>query len=358
MSSIPRKPLLALFILALAPFASAHGYLKTVTIDGKAYAGNVPNGATNPSPIRQIDDIGPVKGADNPFMNCGQAAQLASQVAPANPGSVVQFLWKDGDDTNWPHNIGPLMTYMAPCTGTTCDKFNGTSAKWFKIDEIGKKPDGSTWYQQDVMNGQSISVTLPTNLSPGDYLVRHEIIALHLADSLGGAEFYPSCTQLRVGGAGAGQPDATVAFPGAYSDNDPGIFDKNVFDPGDIYVFPGPPVSNLASPSDSAATEGGQAPSGAIVNGATVTLSGSAAPPASTNTKGSGGSGGGSSSASSKAPKATSTPVAQGGASTGSGRQCALQKRGAAGALRRRGDTMRRKHARWSTALRRFIHHS
>ncbi|TFY57477.1 hypothetical protein EVG20_g8534 [Dentipellis fragilis] len=335
---MPCTPLLAFFVLALAPFASAHGYLKTVTIDGKAYAGNVPNGATNPSPIRQINDIGPVKGADNPFMNCGQAAQLASQVASANPGSAVQFLWKDGDDTNWPHNIGPLMTYMAPCTGTTCDKFNGTSAKWFKIDEIGKKPDGSTWYQQDVMNGQSISVTLPTDLAPGDYLVRHEIIALHLADSLGGAS-------------------STRPAPSS-ADNDPGIFDKNVFDPGDIYVFPGPPVSNLAAPSDSAATEGGQAPSGAIVNGATVTVSGSAAPPASTNTKGGSG---GSSSASSKAPKTTSTPVAQGGASTGSGKQCNLQKRGAAGALRRRGATggeRRRKHARWSTALRRFIHHS
>jgi hypothetical protein len=40
------------------------------------------------------------------------------------------------------------MTYMARCD-TPCDKFDGSTAKWFKVDEIGKKSDG-TWYQQDI----------------------------------------------------------------------------------------------------------------------------------------------------------------------------------------------------------------
>jgi hypothetical protein len=42
------------------------------------------------------------------------------------------------------------MTYMALCDSSTCDKFNGSTAKWFKIDQIGKKSDGNTWYQQDI----------------------------------------------------------------------------------------------------------------------------------------------------------------------------------------------------------------
>ena len=96
------------------------------------------------------------------------------------------------------------------------------------------------------MNGDSFTIKLPDNLTPGDYLIRHEIIALHLATSLGGAEFYPSCTQVRVGGTGSGQPNQTVTFPGAYSDTDPGIYDPTVYNPGSAYVFPGPPVSNLA----------------------------------------------------------------------------------------------------------------
>jgi len=100
------------------------------------------------------------------------------------------------------------------------------------------------------VNGQPISVTLPTQVAPGDYLVRHEIIALHLAQSLGGAEFYPSCTQIRVGGLQTGTPNQTVSFPGGYDDNDPGIYDPDVYTNQD-YVFPGPPVSNLASSSSS-----------------------------------------------------------------------------------------------------------
>jgi hypothetical protein len=79
-------------------------------------------------------------------------------------------------------------------------------------------------------NGNPVTLTLPTNVEPGDYLVRHEIISL------------------RVGGSQSGTPNQTVSFPCAYSDTDPGILDPNVYNPGSPYVFPGPPVSNLASP--------------------------------------------------------------------------------------------------------------
>ena len=57
-----------------------------------------------------------------------------------------------------------------------------------------------------------------------------QILALHLGDSFGGAEFYPSCTQVHINGTGTGapQPSELVSFPGAYSDSDPGIFDPTV----------------------------------------------------------------------------------------------------------------------------------
>jgi hypothetical protein len=107
-------------------------------------------------------------------------------------------------------------------------------------------------------NGNPVTLALPTQVAPGDYLIRHEIISLQNGGSPGGAEFYPSCTQVRVGGSQTGTPDQTVSFPGAYSDTDPGIDDPNVYDPGSPYTFPGPPVSNLASPSDMSTSNGGQ----------------------------------------------------------------------------------------------------
>ena len=106
------------------------------------------------------------------------------------------------------------------------------------------------------VNGGPITLTLPPNIAPGGYLVRQEIIALHLAQTQGGAEFYPSCTQIMVGGSQTGTPNQTVSFPGAYSDTDPGILDTTVFTTGATYIFPGPPVSNLASLSDMSSSSG------------------------------------------------------------------------------------------------------
>lgn len=124
-----------------------------------------------------------------------------------------------------------MLTYMASCGSTTCDQFDATTAKWFKIQEIGL--DSSTesgWAQADLMNGTPANITLPSNLAPGNYLLRHEIIALHLANTMGGAEFYPSCSQIIVGGSGTGKPsdDELVSLPGAYSDSDPGIYVPSV----------------------------------------------------------------------------------------------------------------------------------
>ncbi|KAF8434124.1 hypothetical protein L210DRAFT_3649295 [Boletus edulis BED1] len=39
------------------------------------------------------------------------------------------------------------------------------------------------------MNGRPENVTIPATLQSGQYLIRYEIIALHLATTLGGADF-------------------------------------------------------------------------------------------------------------------------------------------------------------------------
>jgi len=226
---------------------AAHGFVWRVTIAGKLYMGNIPNGSPNASIVRQIDTVEPVKGAMNPYVNCGQDAQLASLEGTANPGDVLTFDWRGGDLSLWPHNTGPLMWYMTPCGSTPCSQYNSSSAKWFKINQIGTFPNG-TWVQAAVQSGTPANVTLPDNIAPGEYILRHEIIALHLATSLGGAEFYPSCTQLTITGSGTAVPSENelVTLPGAYSDYDPGIYDPDVFNSGAPYTFPGPPIAQLA----------------------------------------------------------------------------------------------------------------
>ncbi|KAG6370607.1 glycoside hydrolase family 61 protein [Boletus reticuloceps] len=278
-SSSLRLTTLTLFpFLARLPHVCAHGYVAKVTIDGTDYSGNVPNAEPTPSIVRQINNIAPVKNASNPYLNCGQDAQKAALVANANPGSQLQFLWLDGDGTHWPHDIGPIMTYMAPCVNTTCDQYDSTNAEWFKIEETSLEPGNNTWYQQNIMNGRPANVTLPSTLQSGQYLIRHEIIALHLATTMGGAEFYPSCTQVNVSGdqVGIASTNEEVTFPGGYSDNDPGIYDPTVFDTPVQYTFPGPPVAAFVSGSSGANSGSG---SGSGSGTASTTSSTSSAAP-------------------------------------------------------------------------------
>lgn len=53
-------------------------------------------------------------------------------------------------------------------------------------------------------------------------LILEHSLALHVAGSSGGAQFYPACYQVNVSGSGSAKPP-TVKFPGAYSASDPGI---------------------------------------------------------------------------------------------------------------------------------------
>ncbi|KAG6907779.1 hypothetical protein DXG01_007386 [Tephrocybe rancida] len=239
--------------VAFANSALAHGFVSNITIDGVNFAGNTPGATQSPSIIRLVNVTSPVKGAANPDINCGPAAQPAIDVGAAQPGSKLTFRWStgNGDGSQWAHSIGPLMTYMASCVNTTCDKFDSTKAKWFKIDEQGRNPNNaSQWLQENIKNNNVANVTIPKFIAPGDYLIRHEIIAIHLATNVSQAEFYPSCAQLRINGTQTGAPtvNEVVSLPGGYSDIDPGLWVPHLYDTTD-YIFPGPKVAAFASES-------------------------------------------------------------------------------------------------------------
>ena len=131
------------------------------------------------------------------------------------------------------------------------------------------------------VNGAVATASLPATLAPGNYFLRHEIIALHLATSLGGAEFYPACAQIKVGGSETGgpTPDELVSIPGAYQDTDPGIFDPQVFNTSAPYVFPGPPIASFVG-ATSSGTSSGSGGTSSSSNSNTPTSS--SAPPATT----------------------------------------------------------------------------
>lgn len=233
-----------------------HGFVAQVDIAGRSYKGFAPfeGGRRTDSIVRQIANTQPVKGSWNPDLVCGRQAANADQIADVNPGETVSFHWKGAGHTAWPHNAGPILTYMASCGSTPCNKFNPAGARWFKISNLVKKSNGE-WFQADVQRGIPMNVQIPSSLAPGNYLIRQEIIALHLATQKGGHEHYPSCTQLRVGGHQTGRPAEKdlVNIPGAYYDDHPGLWVKNLWEHGLKYQVPGPAVATIgAGPSNDA----------------------------------------------------------------------------------------------------------
>ncbi|KAG9103175.1 hypothetical protein FRC06_011875 [Ceratobasidium sp. 370] len=246
----------ALLALATPRHARAHGIVTRVQVGGITYNGLKPGSTVpNNSPIRGVTDQSPLKDLQSNDMICGMGATPGTVVASAKPGDNLVYTWGNvvAEDGHWIHDTGPMMTYMAQVpTGKTADTFDGVGAKWFKTGQVGKK--NNKWVQASLMTGATFTTQIPETLADGDYLVRHEIIALHNAGSKNGAEFYPSCLQLRIQNSNAGKAivtaSPTVSFPGAYTATDPGIL-VDVFSQaadGSEYKFPAGPIANVSAP--------------------------------------------------------------------------------------------------------------
>ncbi|KAF8210960.1 glycosyl hydrolase family 61-domain-containing protein [Mycena galopus ATCC 62051] len=226
-----------IFYMSLVASTAAHGWIGSLTVGSKSFKGNepveqTPNGV--PSVIRQIANNLPVKDTTSSDLTCGRSALPAALVATASAGDTLLVDWNTlAASGNWFHDVGPMITYMAGCGAQKCTEFNASDAKWFKIDQQGQEADG-TWAQAKLA---------------GSYLLRHEIIALHTAQSKGGAEFYTSCSQMSVTGSGTGAPQANelVSLPGAYTATDPGILIDVYNMNGAPYQFPGPPVASFVN---------------------------------------------------------------------------------------------------------------
>ncbi|KAL1864835.1 hypothetical protein VTK73DRAFT_5615 [Phialemonium thermophilum] len=163
-------------------------------------------------------------------------ATPAGAEAPVNAGDVVEIQW-----TPWPaSHKGPVLDYLANCNGP-CETVDKTKLNFFKIDEVGLvDPAADVWGATQLMNNNnSWLVRIPTTIAPGNYVLRHEIIALHAAGQPNGAQNYPFCLSIAVSSNGTDNPSGV---PGTklYKADDPGIhFD--LFGPrSGGYQIPGP----------------------------------------------------------------------------------------------------------------------
>ncbi|CAE6458224.1 unnamed protein product [Rhizoctonia solani] len=245
---------LPLLLLTAATTVLGHGYVQEITASSGSYTGYLPynDPYTTPAPqriVRKIPGNGPVQDVTSIDIQCNSGAVPAPKIAQVAAGTNVALNW-----TTWPSShIGPMITYMARAPSDVTSWSPDTSAVWFKVDEAGLS--NGKWAATDVLteNKSIYTFKVPASLKAGQYIIRHEIIALHAAGSQGGAQFYPSCTQVEVTGSGTETgPAELVAFPGAYKATDPGIL-FDAYNGATTYVIPGPAVWTGGSSSGSSA---------------------------------------------------------------------------------------------------------
>lgn len=207
-------------------------------------------------------------------------------------GDKINLQW-----TTWPDSHhGPVIDYLANC-GDSCETVDKTTLKFFKIDGVGLVDDTTvpgTWGDdQLIANNQSWMVEIPPTLAPGNYVLRHELIALHSAGTEGGAQNYPQCFNLQVTGSGSAQPSGVLGTE-LYKATDAGIL-VNIYTSLSTYVVPGPTLI-------SGAISITQATSAITASGTPVTGTGGAATTAATTTASAG-----QTSSTTTVPSATST---------------------------------------------------
>ncbi|PKS09156.1 hypothetical protein jhhlp_003770 [Lomentospora prolificans] len=181
----------------------------------------------------------PVVDVTSPEIRCYQAVNDGSSTSTANvtAGATIGF-------TSSPaaYHPGPLSFYMAKAPdGVSAAEFNGSGDVWFKIFQDKPTITASSIDWPNTGKSQ-LGVKIPTCLPDGDYLLRIEQVGLHSASSLGGAQFYISCAQVRVTGGGSVDPHPLVSLPGAYEADDPGLVVNIYYPIPQTYTVPGPAV--------------------------------------------------------------------------------------------------------------------
>lgn len=236
---------IATLVVALATTASAHATIYGVSVNGKDL------GDGQNKYIRSPPNNDPVRDLKSPNVICNvNGATPAPEFVKAAAGDKFDIQWFHAsvtDPGDYPlddSHLGSIVTYIAPYKDGS-----PTGPIWSKLHHEGYV-NGQWATLKLIANDGHVVFTLPKSLKKGKYLIRQEIVALHMADKRPdeeagrGPEFYPGCVQVDVTKGGDSVPDQNFDINAGYKYTDPG-FDFNVHYPEvpyDSYTPPGPKV--------------------------------------------------------------------------------------------------------------------
>jgi cellulase len=191
--------------------------------------------------IRMPPSNNPVTDVNSNDLVCNVGGTSGSGVATvaAKAGDSITVQW---DQSTHP---GPITHFLYGPVSSAAST-SGVGAGWYKIDEVDY--ENGKW-ANEIMSAVQMKHTfnLPARLPSGEYLLRSEMLALHGAQSVNGAQFYIGCAQLKITGPG-GSCSPKISLPGAYKAQDANIYIPNFyngFNPT-TYVAPGGAVATCS----------------------------------------------------------------------------------------------------------------
>ncbi|KAI2636676.1 glycoside hydrolase family 61 protein [Xylaria nigripes] len=234
--------------LALAITAEAHCIFQEVSVNDQKQGSLVA--------LRAPSDNNPVTDVSSDDIVCQTPGTTSDEVIAVQAGDDMGAYFghviggaqipNDPDNPIAASHKGPLTAWMAKVDDAATSSKMGL--EWFKIWEDTFDPSTGIWGVDNLIASEGwTKFQLPACITPGDYLMRVEILALHSAYAEMGAQFYVrpfstsdwrlcldggwltfhrlqmSCAQLRVSGNGTFTPSETFGFPGAYQQDDPSI---------------------------------------------------------------------------------------------------------------------------------------
>ncbi|KAK8134335.1 carbohydrate-binding module family 1 protein [Apiospora sp. TS-2023a] len=241
-------------LASLLAVATAHQNFHQFWVDGVSPGKDIG--------IRMPPSNSPVTDISSNDIVCnvgGTKVPSGVKTVAAKEGSEIKVQW---DQSGHP---GPI-THMLYGPVDDASQATGIGAGWIKIDELDYV-DGK--WANEIMEADDMTHTfkLPTGLASGEYLLRSEMLALHAAQTEGGAQFYIGCAQLKITGTGSTNCSPKITLPGAYKATDSNIYIPNFYNGFNAasYKAPGGAVATCA------AGAGGSAPQPAPISTAEST---------------------------------------------------------------------------------------
>ncbi|TYJ59091.1 hypothetical protein B9479_000080 [Cryptococcus floricola] len=211
--------------LAALPSALAHGHVTSWQIGDTTYAGFNPSNSaelgSTPERATTNSDQG-FADYTSDVVATGGTATSSDLVANATAGDTVIVTWN-----TWPDSHkGSVTQWMAHCPDDLCAGTAGADMDWFKISQSSYDESSDSWPTDYIAENLIWTFTLPTNLAAGQYLLRHELLAMH---TTGAPQFYPVAIEMQLESSGSTTPSPTGTFPDMYTSDDDMALTQNIY---------------------------------------------------------------------------------------------------------------------------------